>query len=277
MTDVSESSPTRALADEYWEAVLRVNPTYATFLGDRRFDTEIEDVSVEAEAEQRARWAELLGRTRELAPDSIDERVTRDLLVESLADAIAHIDHRIVELRYDQMDGLVAGLLSAAPQVNAPQPQNALDLVERQHKVGDLVDGALARFRAGLDAGRTPPRIVVERALNQVDGYLASSLDDDPFTAFAALSHDPKIDDPGLAQALESGCFYVGALGSRRTHAARLDRLKAQGVPDAALQRIRAPIGLPIGASSPAEIAVSIMAEITAELRLPKEAKASVA
>ncbi len=89
----------------------------------------------------------------------------------------------------------------------------------------------------------------------------------DPFTAFAALSHDPKIDDSALARALESGCFYVGALGSRRTHAARLDRLKAQGVPDAALQRIRAPIGLPIGASSPAEIAVSIMAEITAVLR----------
>lgn len=89
----------------------------------------------------------------------------------------------------------------------------------------------------------------------------------DSFTAFAALSHDPKIDDPGLAEALGRGCFYVGALGSRRTHAARLERLKAQGVTPAALERIRAPIGLAIGASSPAEIAVSIMAEITAVLR----------
>ncbi|HVI28349.1 XdhC family protein [Hansschlegelia sp.] len=89
----------------------------------------------------------------------------------------------------------------------------------------------------------------------------------DAFTAFAALSHDPKIDDPGLAEALGRGCFYVGALGSRRTHAARLERLKAQGVTPAALERIRAPIGLAIGASSPAEIAVSIMAEITAVLR----------
>jgi len=89
----------------------------------------------------------------------------------------------------------------------------------------------------------------------------------DAFTAFAALSHDPKIDDPGLAEALARGCFYVGALGSRRTHAARLERLKAQGVLPAALDRIRAPIGLAIGASSPAEIAVAIMAEITAVLR----------
>ena len=92
----SESSPVRALADEYWEAVLRASPTYATFLGDRRFDTEIEDVSVEAEAEQRARWSELLERVTELDLDAapLDQRVTRDLLVESLTDAIAHIDHR---------------------------------------------------------------------------------------------------------------------------------------------------------------------------------------
>jgi xanthine dehydrogenase accessory factor len=92
----------------------------------------------------------------------------------------------------------------------------------------------------------------------------------DPFTAFAALTHDPKIDDPGLSAALAAGCFYVGALGSRKTHAARRERLAATGAPAAALDRIRAPIGLPIGAASPAEIAVSIMAEITAALRKPE-------
>jgi uncharacterized protein (DUF885 family) len=182
---MAESSPVTALADEYWEAVLRANPTYATFLGDRRFDTEIEDVSVEAEAGQRARWSELQERLGEVDPEDPADRVTRDLLAEALTEAIAHIDHRIVELRYDQMDGLAASLLTAAPQINAPEPQNALDLVARQRQVGTLVDGALARFRAGLEAGRTPPRIVVERALHQVDGYLASPLEDDPFTAYA--------------------------------------------------------------------------------------------
>lgn len=92
----------------------------------------------------------------------------------------------------------------------------------------------------------------------------------DPFTAFAALTHDPKIDDPGLSAALDAGCFYVGALGSRKTHAARRDRLLEAGVTETALERIRAPIGLAIGAASPSEIAVAILAEITAALRLPE-------
>ena len=94
----------------------------------------------------------------------------------------------------------------------------------------------------------------------------------DRYTAFVALTHDPKIDDPALLHALERDCFYIGALGSRKTHAKRLDRLKAQGASDAALARIHAPIGLDIGAVSPAEIAVAIMAEITAQLRLPADA-----
>jgi xanthine dehydrogenase accessory factor len=93
----------------------------------------------------------------------------------------------------------------------------------------------------------------------------------DRYTAFVALTHDPKIDDPALLHALGRDCFYIGALGSKKTHARRLDRLKAQGVTDAALARIHAPIGLAIGAVSPPEIAVSIMAEITASLRLAAE------
>ncbi|WP_424361383.1 XdhC family protein [Methylocystis parvus] len=84
----------------------------------------------------------------------------------------------------------------------------------------------------------------------------------DPFTAVAVLTHDPKIDDPALRLALESDCFYVGALGSRATHARRVERLKASGVAPYALERLRAPIGLDIAAVSPAEIAVSILAEL---------------
>lgn len=92
----------------------------------------------------------------------------------------------------------------------------------------------------------------------------------DHYTAFVAVTHDPKIDDPALLHAFERNCFYIGALGSRKTHAKRGDRLKALGATDADIARIHAPIGLNIGAVSPSEIAVSIMAEITAELRLPK-------
>ena len=90
----------------------------------------------------------------------------------------------------------------------------------------------------------------------------------DHYTAFVALTHDPKIDDPGLDIALKSDCFYIGALGSRKTHARRLERLKTErGFNDNDLGRIHAPIGLDIGAESPAEIAVAIMGEITQALR----------
>ena len=89
----------------------------------------------------------------------------------------------------------------------------------------------------------------------------------DRFTALAALTHDPKIDDPALVLALRSQCFYVGALGSRKTHGARRERLMRGGFNEADIARIRAPIGLDIGAVSPSEIAVSILGEIIAGLR----------
>jgi xanthine dehydrogenase accessory factor len=93
----------------------------------------------------------------------------------------------------------------------------------------------------------------------------------DRYTAFVALTHDPKIDDPALLHALKRDCFYIGALGSKKTHARRVERLKEQGLTDADLSRIHAPIGLAIGAVSPPEIAVSIMGEITARLRQQPE------
>jgi xanthine dehydrogenase accessory factor len=96
----------------------------------------------------------------------------------------------------------------------------------------------------------------------------------DHYTAFVAVTHDPKIDDPALLHALERNCFYIGALGSWKTHTDRAGRLKAQGASDADIARIHAPIGLKIGAISPSEIAVAIMAEITAQLRLPKASAA---
>jgi xanthine dehydrogenase accessory factor len=94
----------------------------------------------------------------------------------------------------------------------------------------------------------------------------------DRYTAFVALTHDPKIDDPALKHALARDCFYVGALGSKKTHARRVDRLKQAGLTDADIARIRAPIGLDIEAVSPAEIAVAIMGEITQVLRKKAEA-----
>jgi xanthine dehydrogenase accessory factor len=86
-------------------------------------------------------------------------------------------------------------------------------------------------------------------------------------TAIVTLTHDPKIDDPALTAALRSDAFYIGALGSRKTHASRCQRLAEAGFTPTDLARIHGPVGLNIGALSPAEIAVSILAQITATLR----------
>jgi xanthine dehydrogenase accessory factor len=88
-------------------------------------------------------------------------------------------------------------------------------------------------------------------------------LDLDRRTAVVALTHDPKLDDPALTVALRSEAFYVGALGSKRTHARRLERLREGGLSETDLARIHGPVGLALGARSPAEIAVSILAQVT--------------
>jgi xanthine dehydrogenase accessory factor len=93
-------------------------------------------------------------------------------------------------------------------------------------------------------------------------------------SAVIALTHDPKLDDPALAGALRSECFYIGALGSRRNHAGRCERLKQQGFTDNDVARIHGPIGLSIGAVSPAEVATSIVAEMIQVLRKGSAAEA---
>jgi xanthine dehydrogenase accessory factor len=86
-------------------------------------------------------------------------------------------------------------------------------------------------------------------------------------SAIVLLTHDPKLDDPGLIAALRSDCFYIGALGSKKTQGARRARMMAEGFDEETLARIRGPVGLNIGARSPAEIAISILAEMTLMLR----------
>jgi len=96
-------------------------------------------------------------------------------------------------------------------------------------------------------------------------------------TAIVTLTHDPKLDDPALVAALRSDAFYIGALGSKRTHAARLTRLAKEGFSDNEFARIHGPVGLDIGAVSPSEIAVSILAQMTLVLRGERRGKAKAA
>lgn len=139
------------------------------------------------------------------------------------------------------------------------------------------ISQALAPMMKGVDldptiidprtAFATPERFPDVPVLADWPDAVLPSLSLDRYTALLALTHDPKIDDPALAAALRSQCFYIGALGSRKTHERRTQRLTALGFTEADLARIHAPIGLDIGAVSPAEIAVSILAELVATLR----------
>ncbi len=96
-------------------------------------------------------------------------------------------------------------------------------------------------------------------------------------SAIVTLTHDPKLDDPALIRVLRSDVFYIGCLGSNRTHGKRLERLAAEGFGEADFARIHGPVGLDIGAKSPAEIAVSIVAEVTEALRRPAQTSSAAA
>ncbi len=113
----------------------------------------------------------------------------------------------------------------------------------------------------------SPERFPGVRVLAQWPDDVLPALAFDAYTAVALLTHDPKIDDRALVAALRADCFYIGALGSRKTHGRRLDRMRAEGFADGDLARIHAPIGLDIGAVSPAEIAVAILGELVAARR----------
>jgi xanthine dehydrogenase accessory factor len=130
---------------------------------------------------------------------------------------------------------------------------------------------------AGYDVTIIDPRTAFATAARFPGILLDHAWPDEAMAAFApdhrsaviALTHDPKLDDPALDVALGSDSFYIAALGSRKTHAARLERLKTRGHDAQTLTRIRGPAGLAIGAKTPAEIAISILAEATAALRAP--------
>lgn len=112
-----------------------------------------------------------------------------------------------------------------------------------------------------------PSRFPDTQLLHDWPDEAVAELGLDGRTALCLLTHDPKLDDPALEAALRSGAFYIGALGSTRTHAKRLERMTAAGFSEEDCARIHGPIGLDIGASGPAEIAVSVLAEMTRVLR----------
>ena len=132
---------------------------------------------------------------------------------------------------------------------------------------------------AGYDVTVIDPRRAFATDARFPDTHLVTDWPDEAMDAFkpdarsaiVTLTHDPKLDDPALERALRTNAFYIGCLGSKKTHAARLERLRRMGFSDDEMARIHGPVGLSIGARSPAEIAVSIMAQITEVLRRAPE------
>jgi xanthine dehydrogenase accessory factor len=191
------------------------------------------------------------------------DRAKDDLLADDLEQAF----------RFDRSGTVKIG--DAEYFINVYNPPLNLVIVGAVHLAQALIP--LARV-AGYDVTVIDPRaafasrerfpdVVVN---NEWPDEILPNLDLGPRTALVALTHDPKIDDPALHAALQSGCFYIGALGSKKTQGARRERLAAAGFKEADLARIHGPIGLSIGARGPAEIAIAIMAEITAALRVGK-------
>lgn len=119
------------------------------------------------------------------------------------------------------------------------------------------------------EAFASPERFPDTRLLHDWPDAALAALHVDTRTAVVTLTHDPKLDDPAIRAALASPAFYLGCLGSTRTHAKRMERLHEAGFDGAAIARIHAPVGLDIGAKSPAEIAVSVIAQVTQALRRP--------
>ena len=157
--------------------------------------------------------------------------------------------------------------------VGAVHISEALCTMAREAGYGVTVIDPRAAF---LRPGRFPGVTLVNEWPREAMAQLAP----DSRTAVVLLTHDPKIDDPALLAVLQSPAFYIGALGSTRTHAKRLQRLTEAGVSEELQERIHGPAGLAIGARTPAEIAISVLAQITQRLRVspgavPKGAEAS--
>lgn len=156
--------------------------------------------------------------------------------------------------------------------INVHPPANRLLIVGAVHLAQALAPAARL---AGLDVTVIDPRAAFATSDRFPDTTLVTDWPDealatlrpDARTAVVALTHDPKFDDPALIAALSTDAFYVGVLGGRKNQATRLERLRGQGVTEAQLARIHGPVGLDIGAVTPAEIAVSILADIILALR----------
>ncbi len=182
------SSPLAALADEYWEYVLaEISPTLATLLGDHRYDDKIEDVSRQAEDRHIAKLDDIVARADaiDVAGLSTDDIVTRGVLIHEAQGTANEMRSRLAEFDVSPSTGLQVQYLQVIGQLPITEPEHAEAIVAKLAKLGSVFEQAVFRLRQGLAMERTPPAIAVDKAVAQIDAYLASPLETDPFAVLS--------------------------------------------------------------------------------------------
>jgi len=178
-------SELETLSDRFWDLTLENSPSMATLLGDRRFDGMLEDLSEEALQIYASKLGDIKEKAAAIDASGFDHQqsLTRGMLISEASDALTMIETRVLVASCDPLTGPVSGLLSYAGQTAAHDAAQAEALYERYRQVPRLLTDALALHREEVAAGRTPTAANVERVLSQVDDYLASPIDSDPFAS----------------------------------------------------------------------------------------------
>jgi uncharacterized protein (DUF885 family) len=199
------------LAARFWEAELSIFPTMANLYGDHRFNHELEDVSLAAEEANAATLRGLVSEAQSIDATGLDsqDRITLELLVHEAEGLLVDLEGRSVEFGVDPMLGAHVQLPSYAPQASITEADHAHDIATRWSKLGTFFDQLGERHRQGVAAGRTPPRILVEKSLAQLDRYLASPVETDPFTRPMAPRSFTEAEEAEWRQALASNVADV--------------------------------------------------------------------
>jgi xanthine dehydrogenase accessory factor len=253
-------------SEKAWEVGLACGGTVRVHLQAVEDRTWLDDVLAGPDTESDVEW--LSGRKEgmvvALQMDSGDRTLLagEDTLTDAAAAALAEDESRVVETA----DGELF--------LHVLNPPVRVLIVGAVHIAQQLaVMAAAAGYEVAVvdprTAFATPERFPGVAVVSEWPDPAFARLGLDRRTAVVTVTHDPKLDDPALTAALDSDVFYIGALGSRRTHQKRVDRLAGAGIDPARLDRIHAPIGLDIGARSPGEIAAAILAQVVETLRRP--------
>lgn len=175
------------LGDQFWDAAMENSPTWATILGDHRFDAEVEDLSAAHEEQTITRFTAILDAARSIEGDGLgrDDRVTQHVLISEIEGIVGAMESRQYEYLVDPMLGLHMDIVQGVPQFRAIEEAHAWAFVEKASKVGVQFDQLMDRHRDGVAHGRTPPRVSAEKVIAQLDALVAAPIEDNAFLQIA--------------------------------------------------------------------------------------------